>query len=104
MLSLRERSKSKLTSPRIQAKETPSVGDVVQLKEDNISRGSWKLGRIIELITSNDGQIRAAKVRLANKNVVNRPLKLLYPLECKKESNNEKKTDINDNDRTERIK
>ena len=81
ILNLRERSKSHLSSSRIQAHEKPNVGDIVQLKEDT-PRGSWRLGKIVELITSNDGNIRAAKILLATRNVVNRPLNLLYPLEC----------------------
>ena len=83
-MSLRERSTLKLKSPRVESKETPKIGDIVQLKED-LPRGSWKLGKIVELITSNDGNIRAAKVLLSTKNVVNRPLNLLYPLECEYE-------------------
>ena len=81
LLSLRERSQKNLPSPRIQAHEDPNIGDIVQLKDDT-PRGSWRLGKITELIRSSDGNIRAAKVRLATRNVVNRPLKLLYPLEC----------------------
>ncbi|XP_066926074.1 uncharacterized protein [Clytia hemisphaerica] len=81
LLNLRERTKSRLSSPRIQAHEKPNVGDIVQLKDDT-PRGSWKLGRITGLITSTDGKIRAAKVLLATKNTVNRSLNLLYPLEC----------------------
>ena len=84
LLSLRERLKLKLKSPRIEANETPRIGDIVQLKED-LPRGSWKLGKIVELITSNDGNIRAAKVLLPTKNVVNRSLNLLYPLEYEHE-------------------
>ena len=84
LLSLRERSTLKLKSPRIESKETPQIGDIAQLKED-LPRGSWKLGKIVELITSNDGNIRAAKVLLSTKNVVSRPLNLLCPLECEHE-------------------
>ena len=84
LLSLRERLKLKLKSPRIEANERPRIGDIVQLKED-LPRGSWKLGKIVELITSNDGNIRAAKVLLPTKNVVNRSLNLLYPLEYEHE-------------------
>ena len=43
------------------------------------------MGKIVELITSNDGNIRAAKVLLSTRNVVNRPLNLPYPLECEHE-------------------
>ena len=73
-----------MKSPRIEANETPQIGDIVQLKE-NLPRGSWKLGKIVELITSNDGNIRAAKVLLSTRNVVNHPLNLPYPLECEHE-------------------
>ena len=84
LLSLQERSILKLKPPRIEANETPQFGDIVQLKKD-LHRGSWKLAKIVELITSNDGNIRAAKFLLSTKNVVNRPLNLLYPLECQHE-------------------
>ena len=85
LLSLRERSTLKLKSPRIESKETTQIGDIVQLKED-LPRGSWNLGKIVELITSNDGNIRAAKVLLSTENVVNRPLNLLYPQKCSQSS------------------
>ena len=81
LLSLRERSQRTLRSPRIESDNIPKIGDVVQLKDD-LPRGSWRLGRIVDLITSQDGEIRAAKVILTTKNIVNRPLNLLYPLEC----------------------
>ena len=42
--------------------------------------GKWK--KITELISSNDEKIRPAKVLLPTKKVLNRPLNLLYPLEC----------------------
>ena len=84
LLSLQERSILKLKPPRIEANETPQFGDIVQLKKD-LHRGSWKLAKIVELITSNDENIRAAKFLLSTKNVVNRPLNLLYPLECQHE-------------------
>ena len=40
------------------------------------------MAKITELISSNDGKIRAAKILLPTKKVLNRPLNLLYPLEC----------------------
>ena len=57
------------------------MGSVVLLKED-LPRGLWKMGKIIELISSSDGKFRAAKVLLPIKKVLKRPLNLLYPLEC----------------------
>ena len=56
----------------------------MQLKED-LPTDSWKLGKIVELIISSDGNIRVGTVLLSTKNVVNRSLNPLYPLECKHE-------------------
>ena len=55
LLSLRERQQAKLKGPRVQSPCTANVGDVVLIKDD-FSRGSWRLGRIQELIKSKDGQ------------------------------------------------
>ena len=81
LLNLRERRQTHVKSPRIQAAEELKVGSIVLLKED-LPRGVWKMAKITELISSNDGKIRAAKVLLPTKKVLNRPLNLLYPLEC----------------------
>ena len=43
------------------------------------------MGEIVELLTSNDGNIRTAKDLLSTKNWFNCPLNLLYPLECEHE-------------------
>lgn len=68
--------------------EITTVGDVVQLKED-LPSGSWKFGKMIESIITNDGNVTAAKVLLPTRNVVNRPVNLLYPLECESEHNDQ---------------
>ena len=81
LLSLRERSQIKLKAARIESHKCPNIGDIVQVK-DNIPRGAWKIGRINELIFNKEGHVRAAKVILPNKRSINRPLNLLYPLEC----------------------
>jgi hypothetical protein len=80
LLSLRERTQSKLKCGRIQSAATPFVGDVVHIKED-LPRNCWKLGKIVELPTSFDGEIRSAKIRLSSGRIIGRPLNLLYPLE-----------------------
>ena len=84
LLSLRERSQRNMKSLRIKSNAIPKVEAIVQIKE-GLKRGSWKMGKIIELIKSNDGIIRAAKIALPTKNVINRPLNLLYPLECEED-------------------
>ena len=39
------------------------VGDLVLLKEENIPRNKWQLGRIIEMIASKDSIARAVKIK-----------------------------------------
>ena len=81
LLSLRERSQINLKSPRVEAKEIPSKRDIVQVKP-NVPKGSWKIEKIIELLPNSEGKVRAAKVLLGTKSAVNRPINLLYPIEC----------------------
>ncbi|CAG2200461.1 unnamed protein product [Mytilus edulis] len=78
LLSLRERTQTKLKCGRVKSPYAPIVGDVVIIK-DNLPRGVWKLGRLVQLIHSNDGEIRSAKVVLSSRKVISRPLNLLYP-------------------------
>lgn len=80
MLSLRERTQTKLNAHRVQSPYAANVGDVVLVK-DELPRGTWKLGTISEFIVSHDGKYRSAKVKLATGNVINRPLNHLYPIE-----------------------
>ncbi|XP_052787361.1 uncharacterized protein LOC128222416 [Mya arenaria] len=80
LLSLRERTQTKLKSHRIQSHFLPRVGDVVLIKDD-VPRGCWKFGKIKDLIKSCDGQTRSAKVQTHTGRVIGRPLNLLYPIE-----------------------
>lgn len=77
---LRERYQKDIKCSRIESKDKTKLGDVVLIK-DNTPRGSWKLGRICELIQSFDDAIRSAKVRTANGKILQRPLNMLYPIE-----------------------
>ena len=52
------------------------------LIKDDLPRGSWKIGRIIQLRQSSDGHCRSAKILLPSNKVLNRALNFLYPLEC----------------------
>ena len=96
LLSLRERSQINLKSPRAEAKEIPSKGDIVQIKA-SIPRRSWKIGKIVELLPSSEGKVRAAKVLLGSESTVNRPLNLLCPIEFESTANDttEKNEQIN---------
>ena len=64
-----------------------SIGDLVVVHDESLPRGSWKLGRVRNLIVGRDGQTRGATVSVAGKNrqatYLNRPLQLLYPLELR---------------------
>jgi hypothetical protein len=69
---------------------TIRIGDIVLVHDDG-PRVLWKLARVVELIVSNDGLVRGAKVRLGCKRggrgeygesvTIERPLQRLYPLE-----------------------
>ncbi|XP_020914628.1 uncharacterized protein LOC110252203 [Exaiptasia diaphana] len=85
VLSLREKHRSP-NLPKKHKRVHPqiNVNDAV-LIHDSLPRGSWRLGMVNELITSKDGQIRSAKVTLPSKNILTRPINLLYPLECSSE-------------------
>ena len=60
---------------------TPHENDVVLVYNEKQPRQNWKIGRITELITSSDNKIRAAKVKLRNRNIIRRPVNRLYPIE-----------------------
>ena len=56
----------------------PAKNDLVLLYEEKQPRQKWLLGKIVDLIPSQDGQIRGARVLLRkSRNTVNRP----YPQE-----------------------
>ncbi len=82
MLSLRERTESKIRAHRVQSHVSPSVGDVVLIK-DNVPRGRWKLGKLTQLRSSQDGKIRSAEVQTSTGIKLRRPLNLLYPIEVR---------------------
>lgn len=67
-----------------------SVGDIVIVKDDHQPRGLWKLGIVQELMEGQDGQTRAAVVKVASRDqqhtILKRPVQLLYPLETHCES------------------
>jgi len=65
----------------------PEVGQVVLIKEDNVPRGVWKIGRIQSLRNSVDGKIRSAEVYLPNGRHITRAINCLYPLEITDKSN-----------------
>ncbi|KAL1454605.1 hypothetical protein WDU94_010821 [Cyamophila willieti] len=59
---------------------TLEVGEMVLIGDENMKRLSWPVGRVEELITSKDNQVRLVKVRTAQGMVV-RPVQRIYRLE-----------------------
>ena len=80
LLSLRERLQTQLKMGRIQSPSEPAIGDIVVIKDDTSCR-CWKIGKIVDLFKSRDGQTRSARVRLSPAKVLNRSSNLLYPTE-----------------------
>ena len=78
--------KSSSSSPAVQ------LEDVVCVKEDNMKRNMWKLGKVKELIVGKDSVVREAVVRISRSGkpsvLLRRPLQLLYPLEVQSQMKN----------------
>ena len=54
-------------------------GELVWLVDDSVKRCDYKLGRIIEIFTGNDGVVRSARVKMA-RGELNRPVVKLAPV------------------------
>ena len=63
------------------------IGYMVIVAEEGVSREKWRLGKVEELITGKDGEIRGAKVKVLTKKgrpmYLNRPVQELHPLEVR---------------------
>ena len=82
LLSLRERYKILFkTTTGEDWTNKPYIGTVVLVKDDNLRRGQWRLGRITEIIKSRDSEPRIAIIRMPNGHHIRRAIKLLYPIE-----------------------
>ena len=47
------------------------MNDIVIVKDDNLPRNRWKLGRIEEVYLDNDGLVRKVKLRISDPNLDN---------------------------------
>ncbi|CAB4021198.1 Hypothetical predicted protein [Paramuricea clavata] len=63
------------------------VGDIASLRDESqLQRGLWSMGKVERLVTGRDGNVRGARVlRVKNgkRNIIDRPLQKLYPLEIR---------------------
>ncbi|KAL6731695.1 hypothetical protein Aduo_002532 [Ancylostoma duodenale] len=74
--------KNATRSPRKQAaKREPRVGDVVLIRQENKARSMWPIGLVLELFTSKDRLPRSALLRAGKKNILERSVNQLVPLE-----------------------
>ena len=80
LLSLRERQQTELKCGRIVSPFMPKIGNVVLIKED-LPRGRWNMGRIVDSVKIADGNVRSLKVKLKTGRVIGHPLNLLFPIE-----------------------
>ncbi|XP_065181258.1 uncharacterized protein LOC135811921 [Sycon ciliatum] len=79
LTSLRERP---LSAPAKRSENAePRVNSVVLIKESGMPRGTWRLGRVVDIYDSQDGWVRSATVQLASQKQVRRPVSHLYPVE-----------------------
>ena len=97
-MNLRERNQLFQKHTRIQAKKCPKAGGIVQIK-DSLPRGTWRIGRIVEMIRSSDGEERVARVMMPNQNTLQRSIIYLYPIEYNDEEPNKENNNnlLNDN-------
>lgn len=78
----------------------PKVGEVVLIKNDLLPRGRWKIARVIKVTPGPDGVVRRVELQPPYHNltpdtkknkpseVINRPPRLLVPLECEVDNTN----------------
>lgn len=79
--TLRQSTQTEHPHPRITAELTPACGDMVLMHQENQPRGTWPVGRLINLLPTQNGKPKAAVVQTTNGKQLTRPLNLLYPFE-----------------------
>ena len=67
--------KEYLLSSQIQAKwnkktRSLTINDMVLVKDENLTRLQWKLGRVIEVYTGRDGAVCSAKIKLSETTLI----------------------------------
>uniref|UniRef100_A0AC35GUS5 Integrase catalytic domain-containing protein n=1 Tax=Panagrolaimus sp. PS1159 TaxID=55785 RepID=A0AC35GUS5_9BILA len=78
---LRERNENGHKSRRGSIKRQPQINEMVLVFEPDIPRGLWKVAKIIELIFSNDNEIRSVKIEYKDGFQTRRAVNHLYPIE-----------------------
>ena len=77
LTELREHQKYKYKKQNL----IPRVGDIVLVYDEKLRRSEWKVGRIRELGTSSDKNVRSASVLMKKTGkILRRPINKLYPI------------------------
>jgi hypothetical protein len=84
MIALRERHNLKHQGKN----KTPTVGEVVLIKNDSRNRGKWNIGIVTKLFKGRDEVVRGNRIR-SRKTTIDRLIQDLYPLELSTESTKE---------------
>lgn len=55
------------------------TGDVVMMKDEDLPRNEWRLGRVLEAIANQDGLVRKVKIQLGNRNLNHKGERICKP-------------------------
>ena len=80
-MSLRERLPLVHKNSKAHHLRESKEGDIVIVKENNLPRSNWKLGKIIHLVLGRDSKVQSAEILLPSRTVISRAINYLYPLE-----------------------
>ena len=70
------------------------VGDLVLIKDTNCPRGSWPMARVVEVIESEDGEVRIVKIKTSEGEYTRPNAKLCLLEEEEEEKDAEEETNI----------
>ncbi|KHJ91475.1 hypothetical protein OESDEN_08660 [Oesophagostomum dentatum] len=80
LAALAEKS-AKYTNNEAFTRRWPRIGDVVLIRQENVPRSTGPIGLITHINKTEDGCPRAARIRVAQRKMINRSTKQLNPLE-----------------------
>ena len=83
LLSLREKITLIHKQLRTSYSGKPKEGDIVIVKDDKHPRSSWKLGKILKLISSRDLKVTVAQIHLPGHSTITRAINYFFPIRIK---------------------
>ncbi|KAL1276830.1 hypothetical protein QQF64_036453 [Cirrhinus molitorella] len=55
------------------------IGDIVIVKEEDLPRNEWRLGRVVDVCADGDGLVRKAKIQIGNRKLGKKGQRLTNP-------------------------